>query len=167
MIALASGSKLSPKLDKDLTPTKTMNRTKRRRGIKIQIIRIICSARSYHNNPPKMVRVQVTRATAYQLYRWFRIVDSRAILHPSASPLLASKAIVMRRRISMGCLRTTFVIDLSRLWWRKRHIHVRTILSPSRHQRKTWQVFKPHQAIMAAVILYRMKCRVLQISLLS
>ena len=111
MIAQASGSKLLLKSDKDLMHMKMTNRTKKRESIKVQIIRIICSAKSHHNNQTKMEKAQVTRATAYQLYKWFRIVDSRATHRPSASLLSVSKAIVMRKRSRMACLRTIYAID--------------------------------------------------------
>lgn len=115
MIARASVSKPSPKSDKDLTNTRKTIRTKRRKGIRIQIIRIICSARSYHNSLTKMEKVLVTRATAYQLCRWSRIVDSHATHHPSVNLLSVNRATVMRRKNRMACRRTIYAIDLSQL----------------------------------------------------
>ena len=138
MTVQASASRLLLKSDKDSTPSKTTNRTKKRESIRVQIIQITCSAKSYHNSLTKMERARVTRVTAYQLYRWFRIVDSRATHRPLASLLLVSKAIVMRRRNRMVYrLRTTYVIDLLQRWWTTRRIHVRTIHSRSQRLKKT------------------------------
>ena len=112
MIVQASASRPLPKSDKDSTLSKMTNKMKKKESIRVQIIRITCSAKSYHNSLTKMEKVLVTRATVYQSYRWSRIVDSRATHHPSASQVLVSKAIVMRKKSRMACQLTTYVIDL-------------------------------------------------------
>ena len=113
MIVQASVSRPLLKSDKDSTPSKMTNKMKKKESIRVQIIRITCSAKSYHNSLTKMEKVLVTRVTVYQLYRWSRTVDSRDTHHPSVSQVSVSKAIVMRKRSRMACQQTTYVIDLS------------------------------------------------------